>query len=121
MNQSVKGYRNLKVWQEAHQFVLMIYRVTEKYPKSEMFGLVSQMRRAAVSVAANIVEGHVKKSKVEFARFLEIAIGSLIEVEYYLELSLDLKYIAISDYQSLDQQRLKVGNMLFKFRQSLKH
>lgn len=120
MDQGIKGYKNLKTWQEAHILVLLIYKTTEKFPKHETFGLVSQMRRAAVSVAANIVEGHIKKSKKEFSRYLETASGSLVELEYYLELSLDLKYITKEQYDSLDEQRLKVGNMLFKFRQSLK-
>ncbi len=85
-----KGFRKLIVWQRTHQWVLLIYKLTEKFPKPEMFGLVSQMRRAAVSVAANMAEGYAAGGKGQFGRYLDIAQGSLAEVEYYLILALDL-------------------------------
>lgn len=107
-----KGYQKLKVWQEAHKLVLMVYALTNNFPNNETLGLTSQMRRAVVSIAANIVEGHAKKSPKDFLRFLNIANGSLVESEYYLELSLALKYLKYNDYQEIEKQRITVGNLL---------
>ena len=114
-----KGFRKLIVWQRAHQWVLMIYKLTEKFPKHEMFGLVSQMRRAAVSVAANMAEGYAAGGKGQFGRYLKIAQGSLSEVEYYLILALDLKYITQSDYEQAESLRAETGYLLYRLVQSL--
>lgn len=92
MNNPAKSFEDLFVWQKAHQLVLLVYKATKEYPKSELYGLVSQIRRAAVSVPANIAEGFKKKSKSEKTHFLTIAYGSLEEVRYYLLLSQDLGY-----------------------------
>jgi four helix bundle protein len=77
-----KGFRKLLVWQKAHQLVMLVYKFTENFPKSELFGLTSQIRRAVVSVTANIAEGYAAGGKGQFSRFLNIAQGSLAEVEY---------------------------------------
>ena len=87
-----KDFRDLIVWQKTHQFVLSVYRDSESFPKNEMYGLTSQVRRAAVSIAANIAEGFKKKSKPDKRRFLNIAQGSLEECRYYLILAKDLNY-----------------------------
>jgi|SRR3990170_5670797 len=87
-----KDFRDLIVWQKAHQFVLSIYRYSEGFPKNEVYGVTSQLRRAAVSVPANIAEGFKKKGKADKARFLNIAQGSLEECRYYLILTQDLGY-----------------------------
>jgi four helix bundle protein len=87
-----RSFRDLLVWQKAHQFVLRVYQLTTAFPRQETFGLSLQMRRAAVSIAANIVEGFAKRSKAEKARFLNIAEGSLEESRYYLILTQDLGY-----------------------------
>ena len=76
-----KGFRKLLVWQRAHELVLQVYRFTEKFPKHELFGLTSQLRRAVVSVPANVAEGHAAGGKGQFGRYLDIAQGSLAEVE----------------------------------------
>jgi four helix bundle protein len=89
---AAKDFRDLIVWQKAHEFVLSVYRESESYPKNELYGLTSQMRRAAVSVPANIAEGFKKKTLPEKARFLNIAQGSLEECRYYLILAKDLDY-----------------------------
>src|SRR6185436_18213321 len=89
---SDKGFRKLIVWQRAHQLSFMIYKLTEKFPKSEVYGLASQLRRAAVSVPANIAEGFRKRGKPDKARFMNIAQGSLEECRYYLILAQDLGY-----------------------------
>jgi four helix bundle protein len=88
-----RSFEDLLVWQKAHQFVLQMYAMTENFPKTEMFGLTSQLRRAAVSIAANIAEGFKKQSKLDKARFLNIAQGSIEECRYYLILTRDLKYV----------------------------
>lgn len=87
-----KSFQDLIVWQKAHRFVLAMYKTSALFPKSEMYGLVSQVRRAAVSIPANIAEGFKKKSRADKARYLNIAQGSLEESRYYLILANDLGY-----------------------------
>ena len=87
------SFTSLQVWQQAHIFVLAVYKATEIFPKSELFGLVSQFRRSAVSIAANIAEGYKKMGKADKLRFFNIAQGSLEECRYYIILSKDLNYI----------------------------
>ncbi|MDY0149224.1 MAG: four helix bundle protein [Kiritimatiellia bacterium] len=87
-----KTIEDLIVWQKAHQFVLAVYRMTDGFPKSEIYGLSSQFRRAAVSIAANIAEGFRKRGKPDKVRFYNIAQGSLEECRYYLILARDLRY-----------------------------
>ena len=114
-----KGFRKLIVWQKAHQWILLIYKLTEKFPKHEMFGLTSQMRRAAVSVAANMAEGYAAGGKGQFGRYLDIAQGSLAEVEYYLILALDLKYIIQTEYEQAESLRAETGYLLHRLIESL--
>ena len=95
--QRAKTFEDLIVWQKAHQLVLAIYKTTKQFPKSELYGLVDQMRRAAVSVPANIAEGFGKRKKPEKGRYLNIARGSLEEMRYYLILSNDLGYCETND------------------------
>jgi four helix bundle protein len=87
-------FQDLVVWQKAHQLVLSIYKVTRDYPRAEIFGLTSQMRRAAVSVPANIAEGFKKRGQADKARLLNIAEASLEELRYYLILSRELGYLS---------------------------
>ena len=87
-----RSFRDLIVWQKAHQFVIDVYKMTETFPKHELFGLTSQLRRAAVSIPANIAEGFAKRGASDKARFMNIAQGSLEECRYYLILSQDLNY-----------------------------
>jgi four helix bundle protein len=82
-----KNFQELIVWQKAHQFVLSVYRLSESFPKKEVYGLTSQLRKAAISIAANIAEGFKKKTKPEKTKFLNIAQGSLEECRYYLILT----------------------------------
>lgn len=117
---NIAGYKKLHVWQEAYQLVLLIYKITKNFPKDETFALTSQFRRAAVSIAANIVEGQARASKKEFLQFLFISNGSLVEVEYYLELSKDLGYISEKELFLLDQKRTVVGKLLYGLIKSLK-
>jgi len=114
----VRGYKELVVWCEAHRFVLDVYRVTEDFPKHELYGLISQLRRAAVSIPTNIVEGHAKKSRKDCCRFLDISHGSLNECSYLLELSRDLGYLSGPRFDEIDKQLGKVGYLLYRFTQS---
>ncbi len=91
-NIPAKSFQDLIVWQKSHQSVLSVYKYSEAFPRKEMFGLTSQLRRAIISVAANIAEGFKKKGKLDKMRFLNIAQGSLEECRYYLILAKDLNY-----------------------------
>ncbi|HNR94852.1 MAG TPA: four helix bundle protein [Kiritimatiellia bacterium] len=97
MGETAKTFEDLIVWQKAHQFVLSVYRITQKFPRSEVYGLSSQFRRAAVSVAANIAEGFRKRGSADKMRFYNIAQGSLEECRYYLILTKDLEYGDVSE------------------------
>jgi four helix bundle protein len=108
----MQDFRDLKVWQKAHEAVLQIYRATQSFPDTERYGLTSQIRRAAVSVPANIAEGSVRSSDADFARFLHIAIGSASEVDYYLLLARDLGYLPATSYETADQQLQEIKRML---------
>ncbi len=90
--EKTETFEELLVWQKAHQFVLLVYKVTENFPKNEIYGLTSQFRRAAVSVAANIAEGYKKKDYKNKINFLNISHSSLEECRYYVILSKDLGY-----------------------------
>ena len=87
-----KGYRNLKAWQKANELAHQVYDLTEKFPKSETFALTSQMRRAAVSVPANIAEGYARNSFKEKKNFYGISLASLAEVEFYIDFSRERRY-----------------------------
>jgi four helix bundle protein len=97
MRQSARTFQDLIVWQKAHKFVLTVYTITCTFPQSEFYGLSSQLRRAAVSIPANIAEGFNKAGKADKSRFLNIAQGSLEEARYYLLLTQDLGYCDCSD------------------------
>jgi four helix bundle protein len=116
----MQDFRNLKIWQKSHQVVLALYKITAKFPKDEIYSLTSQIRRAAVSIPANIAEGCVRGSDPEFGRFLYIAQGSASELDYHLYLSRDLGYISAPDYRSISQQLAEVRRMLNNFIRTLK-
>ena len=113
---SAKSFTNLFVWQKAHSFVLKVYEFTNQFPSDEKFGLTSQLRRCAVSVAANVAEGYKKRSKKDNARFLNIAQGSLQESKYYLILAKDLGY---GEDNLLYDQLDEVGRLLESYYQTL--
>ncbi len=114
-----KGYHRLVVWQEAHRPVLAIYKETQGFPRTELFGLISQMRRSAASVSTNIVEGQARRGDKEFLRFLSMANGSLAELEYQLELARDLSLLLPEKYDELDDLRFRVGYLLHGLMQQL--
>ena len=94
------SFQDLEVWQEAHKLVLLVYRTTKEFPDEEKFGLVSQMRRASVSIAANIAEGFKRRGFKEKIRFYNISEGSLEELKYYFVLSKDLGYMSSNTNQT---------------------
>ena len=116
MEKPAQSFEDLIVWQKAHQLVLDVYKLTSDFPKHERYGLVSQMRRAAVSIPANIAEGFRKNTTADKARFYNIAQGSLEETRYYLILSRDLGYIAEN---GLGEQANEVGKILQSYRKKL--
>jgi four helix bundle protein len=116
-----KGYHKLLVWHKAHELVLLVYKTTDTFSKIEMYGLTSQMRRAAVSVVLNIVEGHRRKSRNEFIRFLDIADGSLTELEACLEIACDLGYVSLEEFEGVEKKREEVAVMLVSLMKSLRN
>ncbi len=100
-NSAIKSYRDLNIWKRAKSHVVLIYKVTEKFPSSELYGLTSQMRRAAVSVPSNIAEGFRRNSKKEKLQFLRTAFGSGAELETQLEISFELGYLHTTEYGNL--------------------
>ncbi|MFH1664554.1 MAG: four helix bundle protein [Candidatus Omnitrophota bacterium] len=110
-----KGYRKLKVWEKAHNFAVQVYKISRDFPREELYGLTSQIRRAAFSVPTNIVEGHASKSRKEFLNFLNIATRSLVEVEYLLEVITELDILKEDDYSKLESMRKEVAVILNKF------
>lgn len=116
----MKDFRNLTVWQKAHQLTLAVYSVTQQFPSDERYGLTSQIRRAATSIPTNIAEGCGYGSDAELKRFLQIAMGSASEVDYQLLLARDLKFISPQDYQPLAQQIDEIKRMLATFIKKLR-
>lgn len=97
----IKNFRDLKIWQSGMEIVIIIYTLTSKYPKEELFSLVSQMRRAAVSMPSNIAEGFARQHNKEYVQFLYISLGSAAELETQIEISCKLNYISESDKNEL--------------------
>src|SRR3954471_17841935 len=112
--QPAEKFQDLVVWQKSHQLVLAVYKLTRRLPKEELFGLVSQMRRSAVSVPANIAEGFKRRGKADKARHLNIAQGSLEELRYYFILCADLSYLPVN---VLGDQLEEVARMLDSYTQ----
>lgn len=97
----MQNYKDLKVWEKSHAFTLKIYEITKLFPKEEIYSLTNQVRRSSSSIPANIAEGCGKNSKLEFAHFLNIALGSANESEYFLILSKDLLYLNQENFEKL--------------------
>ena len=114
-----RNWKELTVWKESHDMVIELYKLLGKFPKEETYNLVSQIKRAAVSVPTNIVEGHSKGSKKEFLRFLYISRGSLEELKYLLFLSFELGYIDKENFDKFNQKLSRLGYMLNRLIKSL--
>jgi four helix bundle protein len=118
---SMKDFRNLNVWHKAHELTLEIYRVTARFPREELYGLTSQMRRCSASIGANIAEGCGKRSNAEFQRFLQIASGSGSELDYHLLLARDLRLLADTDYDRVVKELSIMRRMLTALLQKVDH
>lgn len=116
----IKSYKELVVWQKAMGLVKEIYLLTEKFPKSELFGITSQMRRAVVSIPSNIAEGYGRKSTKEYSQFYSIAYGSALELETQLIISKDLAFTSAERFQKTDALLLEVLKMLHSMLYSLR-
>ncbi len=108
-------YKDLKVWQKADELALHVYSVTRKFPKDEVYGITSQIRRAVLSVPTNIVEGYARKGDKELARFANIALGSIAETEYLLTFAQKLGYLTAKEYSETETLRSEVGKLLWSF------
>jgi four helix bundle protein len=108
----MKDFRSLQVWRKAHVLTLDCYRISGAFPKYELYGLISQIRRCAASIAANIAEGCGKRGNGEFQRYLGIAAGSASELEYHLVLARDLEFLTAEQYDSLNSAATEVKRML---------
>ena len=106
------SFENIITWQKAHQFTCLVYRITQRFPEDEKFGLTSQFRRAAVSIGANVAEGYKKLSKADKLRFFNISEGSLAECQNYIILSKDLGFLDKDDYILLHESAAEVGRLL---------
>jgi four helix bundle protein len=116
----MRNFRDLQIWERSHRFTLEIYRVTQAFPKTEVYGLVSQMRRCASSIPTNIAEGCGRSTEKDFARFLDNAMGSASELEYQLILARDLEYIAQETYEKTYNELIEIKRMLNAFIQKLR-
>ncbi len=116
----MQDFRNLKVWQKAHELTLAIYKATASFPKEELYGMTSQMRRAAASVPANLAEGCCRQGDTEFGRFAQIALGSLSELEYHLLLSRDLEMLGRAEHERFAGMVEEVKRMLIAFIHTLR-
>ena len=112
MEKKITGYRDLRVWQSGYDLTLELYRLTKRFPKEEIFGLTSQMRRAASSVPANIAEGYERNHRKEYLQFLHIAKGSLGELDTYLLLAKDLGYLSDEEFKRAYSKRHDTVKML---------
>lgn len=113
------GYKKLIVWHKADELTFQVYMATKKFPKEEIYGITSQLRRAVLSVPTNVVEGYGRQGRKELRQFMNIALGSLAEAKYLLDFSSRLKYFSAEQYGKLEDLAQEVGKLLWKFYKSL--
>ena len=116
----MKDFRQLKVWEKSHQLALTVYKETKKFPKEELYGLTSQIRRASMSIPTNIAEGCGMNTDKEFTRYLQFAMGSASETEYQLILARDLEFIPKDSYEMLHNNVEEVKRMLASLLKTLR-
>ena len=113
------GYERLKAWELCHELTLAVYRMSERWPSQERYGLISQIRRAVVSAPTNIAEGSAKKGNREYRRYLDIALGSLAETAYLLRLAKDLGLLTQSDREGLNELHRRAGGLTWRLARAL--
>ncbi|HTN08465.1 four helix bundle protein [Agriterribacter sp.] len=115
----MRDFLTLEIWKRSHLLTLKIYKITKNFPKEELFGLTSQMRRSAYSIPTNIAEGCGRNSNPQFANFLQIATGSCSEIQYQLMLSKELLYITEELFIKLHKEAVEIRKMIFKYCEKL--
>ena len=108
----IKSFRDLLIWQKSMQLVTDLYSITKLFPNEELYGLVQQIRRAAISIPSNIAEGYGRNSTKDYIRFLRIARGSIYELQTQLEISANLKYIAVETYSEHNEKLQEIERMV---------
>jgi four helix bundle protein len=116
----MKDFMTLNVWKKGHKLTLAVYKATASFPREELYGLTSQIRRSCSSIPANIAEGCGRNGDTELARFLSIAMGSASELEYHLLLARDLNFLETTEYRELAGEVTEVKRMLTSFIKKLK-
>jgi four helix bundle protein len=111
----MRDFKKLDIWKRSHQLTLAIYKITKQYPKEELFGLTSQMRRSSSSIPTNIAEGCGRGTNTQLKHFLEISIGSNSELEYQLILSKDLEYISEDIFNHYSEETIQVRRMIYGY------
>jgi four helix bundle protein len=119
MEEKEIGCKKLIVWQESNELAYQVYLKTKQFPKEEIYGITSQLRRAALSIPTNLVEGTSRQGKRELKQFVNIALGSLAETEYLIDFSLKLGYLNRDSHEELKNLRKKVGSLLWGFYKSV--
>ena len=109
----MRNYRELEVWEKAHRLTVELYKLSRAFPKEELYGLTSQLLRAAVSIGANLAEGCGRRTQSELARFVRIAMGSASELDYHLLLCRDFEFITVAEYERHSKELVRVRKMLF--------
>jgi four helix bundle protein len=109
----MRNYRELEVWEKSHKLTVDLYRLSRAFPKEELYGLTSQLRRAAVSIGANLAEGCGRRTAAELARFVRISMGSASELDYHLLLCRELEFITITEYERQSKELIRVRKMLY--------
>lgn len=116
----MRDFRELKVWERSHRLTLAVYRATTAFPREELYGLTSQVRRSCAAVPANIAEGCGRDSNADLARFLQMALGSASELQYHLLLARDLSFLNPRDHERLTGEVIEIKRMLTSFIKNLR-
>jgi four helix bundle protein len=115
----MRNYKDLKIWVRSVKLASLIYKLTSRFPSEEKFGIISQLRRASISISSNIAEGSARSSEKDFSRFINIAYGSLCEVETQLVIAHDLKFIPTPEHESILLELNELQKMIFTFSKTL--
>ena len=115
----MRNYQDLQVWAKAHSLMLDLYKLSRAFPREEIYGVTSQLRRAAMSVGANLAEGCGRRTSAELARFVRLAMGSASELDYHLLICRDLEFLKVEDFQRSTKRLTEVRKMLFSFLTSI--
>jgi four helix bundle protein len=116
----IKSYRDLIIWQKSVALVTKVYSVTNKLPSAEIYGLTNQVRRCAVSIPSNIAEGYGRNSTGDYKRFLQIAVGSLYELQTQIEIAFNLMYVSKEQYNEIMSLSIEIDKMIYSIIQKLK-